>query len=113
MKLDFDGIEIAERVCDIELTIGGTVQILRHGLGNCLDAILPLCRRNLGRGYNGCGCRNAGAVRRGKQRGWCGCGGFRNTLWGWLGVSGILERTVCSGVHKGQRGLFLLRLSMA
>jgi hypothetical protein len=31
------------------------------------------------------------------------CGRFRDCLWGWLGVNSILERTVCSGVHKGQR----------
>lgn len=67
MELDFDGIEVAKRVRDIELTIGSTVRILRHGLRSCVDVILPLCRGRLGQGYDGCGSRNAGAVRRGER----------------------------------------------
>jgi hypothetical protein len=62
MELNFDSIEVAKCVRDIELTIGSCVQILRHGLGSCLDVILLLCRGRLGRGYDGRGCRNARIV---------------------------------------------------
>jgi len=61
MELDFDGIEVAKRVRDIKLTIGSTVQTLRHGLEGRLDVILLLCRGRLG-GYDGCGCQNARTV---------------------------------------------------
>jgi hypothetical protein len=32
MELDLDSIEVAKRVRDIQLMIGNSVQILRHGL---------------------------------------------------------------------------------
>jgi len=62
MELDFDGIEVAKRIRDVELTIGNTINILRRGLDSCLDVILLLCRGRLGRGYDGCGRRNARGV---------------------------------------------------
>jgi hypothetical protein len=45
MKLDFDGIQVAKCIRDIELTISSCAQTLRHGLGSCLDVIWLLCRR--------------------------------------------------------------------
>ena len=43
MELDFDGVEVAERIRHIELTIGSTIHILRHGLESWLDVILSFC----------------------------------------------------------------------
>jgi hypothetical protein len=42
MELDFDGIEVAKRVRDIQLTISND-QILEHGLGRYFDVILLFC----------------------------------------------------------------------
>lgn len=43
MELDFDGIEVAKRIRDIELTIGNAIHTLRRRLGSWLDVILPFC----------------------------------------------------------------------
>ena len=43
MELDFDGIEVAKRIRDIELTIGNAINVLRRKLGNWVDVILPFC----------------------------------------------------------------------
>ncbi len=43
MKLDFDSIEVAKRIRDIELTIGNAIHILQHRLGSWLDVILSFC----------------------------------------------------------------------
>lgn len=43
IKLDFNGVEVAKRIGDIELTIGGAIHILRRRLGSRLDVILPFC----------------------------------------------------------------------
>ena len=45
MELDFDGVEVAKCIRDIELTIGNAnaIHILRRRLGSWLDVILPFC----------------------------------------------------------------------
>ena len=43
VELDFDGVEVAKRVRDIELMIGSAIHILRRRLGSWLDVILPFC----------------------------------------------------------------------
>jgi hypothetical protein len=43
MELDFDGVEVAKRIRDIELTIGKAIHALRRNLGSWLDVVLPFC----------------------------------------------------------------------
>jgi hypothetical protein len=43
IELDFDRVEVAKRIRDIELTIGSAIHILQRGLGSWLDVILPFC----------------------------------------------------------------------
>ena len=43
MELDFDGVEVAKRICDIELTIDSAINTLLRRLGSWLDVILPFC----------------------------------------------------------------------
>src|SRR6266850_2077888 len=103
MKLDLDGIEVAKRVRNIELTVDATVQILRRELSCRLQLILPLCRGRVRRSYYGCGCRDAGSISRG-VRGGCGrYGGPRVCLRGWQGRGGILGSAVYRRIHGKDR----------
>jgi two-component SAPR family response regulator len=43
MELDFDGVEVAKRIRDIEQRIGNAIHVLRRRLGSWLDVILPFC----------------------------------------------------------------------
>ena len=47
MELDLDGIEVTERVCDIELTVSTTIHALHSGWRCCLHVILFLCSGRL------------------------------------------------------------------
>jgi len=43
MELDFDGVEVAKRIRDIELTIDSAIHVLQCRLGSWLDVILLFC----------------------------------------------------------------------
>jgi hypothetical protein len=43
MEFDFDGVEVAKRIRDIELTIGNAIHILRRKLGSWLEVVLRFC----------------------------------------------------------------------
>jgi hypothetical protein len=43
MELDFDGVEVAKRIRDIEQRSGNSIHVLRRKLGSWLDVILPFC----------------------------------------------------------------------
>jgi hypothetical protein len=43
MELDFDGVEVAKRIRDIEQRIGNSIHVLRRKLRSWLDVILPFC----------------------------------------------------------------------
>jgi hypothetical protein len=43
MELDFDGVEVAKRILDIELTISNAIHVLRRRLESWLDVILRFC----------------------------------------------------------------------
>jgi len=65
MKMGFDNIEVAERICGIDLTAARAVQILRRGLRSRLRVILSLRRGRLWRrGCHGCWSRCARSLSR-------------------------------------------------
>jgi hypothetical protein len=103
MKLDLDGIEVAKRVRNIELTVYATVQTLRRGLSCRLQVILPLCIGRLQRSYYGCGCRDAGSISRGVQGGCGRCCGLSVCLRSWQGWDSILGSAVYRRVHGKDR----------
>ena len=43
IELDFDGVEVAKCIRDIEWTIGNSIHALRRRLGSWLNVILPFC----------------------------------------------------------------------